>query len=445
MRDPARTGAPGRLDRRTAWVVLLTAVSALAALAWALVPWDWVPGGSLRPAAPTDLLTPSEIARAESYNGFVRPLSQLSYVVALAVVIALGLSPWGARLVARLPRAVRGRWWLHIPVATLAVTLLQRLVTVPPGLAIRDRNLEEGLTRQPLGPWFVDRLLSLLVAWVVTTLLVLVLLGAARRWPRRWFLGAGTAAAALTFAVSLLYPLTVEPLFNRFTPMPDSTLRSSLLQLADEVGVEVDEVLVADASRRTTTLNAYVSGYGGTRRIVLYDTLLEELDPDEIRSVVAHELGHAKNQDVLLGTGLGALGILAGVAALALLLDTAALRRRADGGDVGQPGVVPLVLALAAVGGFAASPAQNVVSRAIEARADRVSLEVTQDRAAFDRLQRELARRSLADPTPPRYSYLWFASHPTAVQRWGIAAALLPGQPPGSPPGEDARSGGGAG
>jgi STE24 endopeptidase len=266
------------------------------------------------------------------------------------------------------------------------------------------------------------------------TLLVLVVVGAARRWPRRWFLAAGTAAAVLTFAVSLLYPLLVEPLFNRFTPMPESPLRSSILELADEVGVEVQEVLVADASRRTTTLNAYVSGFGGTRRIVLYDTLLAELDPDEVRSVVAHELGHARHQDVLFGTGLGALGVLAGVATLALLLDAAPLRRRAEVSGPGDPRVVPLVVALAALGTFLASPAQNVVSRAVEARADRVSLEVTQDRAAFERLQRELTRRSLGDPTPPRYSYLWFASHPTSVQRLGIAAALLPDQPPAGPP-----------
>jgi STE24 endopeptidase len=107
--------------------------------------------------------------------------------------------------------------------------------------------------------------------------------------------------------------------------------------------------------------------------------------------------------------------------------------------------VVPLVLALATAGAFLASPVQDVVSRAIEARADRVSLEVTGDRGAFERLQAALARRSLADPTPPRYSYLWFATHPTALQRLGIAAALLPDEPPAGPPGNGARPGDGAG
>ena len=431
MHDAATTGARERLDRRPAWLLLLGSLGLLVLLGGALVPWDWVPGAQLRPAAPQDVLTEREVARAESYSGYVRPLSQMSYAGALAVALALGVTSVGARAVGRLPE----RWWVRAALATLAVTALQRLLTLPLGLAVRERNLEEGLTRQALGPWLLDRLLSLLVAWGVATLLVLVVIGAARRWPRRWYLPAGAGAAVLTFVVSLLYPLLVEPLFNRFTPMSEGPLRSSILRLADATGVEVEEVLVADASRRTTTLNAYVSGYGGTRRIVVYDTLLADLEPDEVRAVVAHELGHARHQDVLLGTGLGALGMVAGTTALALLLDTRRLRRRVGHAGPGDPAVVPLVLALAAVATFLASPVQNLVSRAVEARADRVSLEVTGDRAAFERVQRALTRRSLADPTPPTYSYLWFASHPTVVQRWGIAAALLPG-PSAPAPGE---------
>ena len=139
---------------------------------------------------------------------------------------------------------------------------------------------------------------------------------------------------------------------------------------------------------------------------------------------------------MLLGTGLGAIGVLSGTALLALLLDAAPVRRRAGVASPADARVVPLVLALAALGAVLASPVQNVVSRAVEARADRVSLEVTGDRPAFERLQRELTRRSLAEPTPPTASYLWFASHPTVVQRLGIAAALLPDQPGAGAPGE---------
>ena len=135
-------------------------------------------------------------------------------------------------------------------------------------MLVRERRLEEGLTEQGPGGWLADLGLNLLVSWVVLTLLCLLVVGAARRSPRRWFLWAGGGVAAATFAGSLLYPVVVEPLFNDFEPMAPGQLRSSLLQLAEEEGVAVDEVLVTDASRRTTTLNAYVSGLGETRRIV---------------------------------------------------------------------------------------------------------------------------------------------------------------------------------
>ncbi len=135
------------------------------------------------------------------------------------------------------------------------------------------------------------------VSWLVnavgTSLVVLVVVGTARRWRTWWPAVAGGTAAVLVMLGSFVYPVLVEPLFNQFTPLPDGPLRTAVLRLADEEGVHVDDVLVADASRRTTTLNAYVSGYGSTRRVVLYDNLVRDVPQDQVLSVVAHELGHA--------------------------------------------------------------------------------------------------------------------------------------------------------
>ena len=136
----------------------------------------------------------------------------------------------------------------------------------------------------------------------------------------------------LSLAGSFLYPVVVEPLFNHFTPMSSGPLKQSILRLADREGVHVDDVLVADASRRTTTVNAYVSGLGNTRRVVVYDNLLTDLTPAEARVVIAHELGHAKDHDVLLGTTLAAVGSVGAIALLALILDAEPVRRRARGG-----------------------------------------------------------------------------------------------------------------
>ena len=395
MTDPGRA----ELARRPAFLVAAVSFALVGGLALWLVPWSWVPGGTLIPARASQLFTGEQIARAEHYSWLKRGLGWPSYFLSLALLLALALTSRGSRLVRRV---VDGRrWWLAVPLGVVAVLLAQRLVTLPFGIASHVVDRHYGISRQGWVAWSVDLLTSLAVATVVTTLLVLVVVAAARRSPRWWFAWAGGTALVLSLAGSFLYPVVVEPLFNHFTPMAAGPFKQSILRLADREGVHVDDVLVADASRRTTTVNAYVSGLGSTRRVVVYDNLLRDLTPAEARVVIAHELGHAKHHDVLLGTTLAAVGSVGAIALLALVLDAGPVRRRARVSGPGDPAVLALVLALAGVGSFLVSPVQNTVSRAIEARADRTSLETTHAGATFVRMQRRLALASLSDPTPP--------------------------------------------
>jgi STE24 endopeptidase len=183
----------------------------------------------------------------------------------------------------------------------------------------------------------------------------------------------------------------------------------------------VRDVLVADASRRTTALNAYVSGFGSTRRIVVYDTVLATVPPDEIESIVAHELGHVATDDVLTGTLMGALGAAAGVAALGWLLTWRPLLRRAGADGPGDPRVVPVLLFVVAAAGLLATPVQNLVSRQLEARADLHALDLGRDPAAFVAMQERLAQASLAQPEPPRVWHLLLGDHPTEAERVAMA------------------------
>jgi STE24 endopeptidase len=411
-----------QLNRRGAVALLVVSVAALAVAAGLLVPWHWVPGGRLVPMPADELFTAAQIRRGEEFARVARLLSWSSLAVSLAVAGVLGLTPLGARLATRL--SGRRRWWLTVPIVTLAVLLFGRLATLPFALALRQRNLDYGLTRQSLAGWFGDWGRSLLVDTVISSLLLLVLIGLMRRRPRDWYVAGAAATLVLTFLGSLLYPVVIEPLFNRFTPMPDGPFKAAVLRLAAKEEVAVDDVLVADASRRTTTYNAYVSGFGGTRRVVVYDNLVEGLPRGEALVVVAHELAHAKNDDVLVGTFLGALGGVAGVSALALLLDARAVRSRTGTGGEADARLVPLVLALVAVGSLLASPAVNTVSRAIEARADRVSLAATGDDPAFVAMQHRLAVQAARDPTPPALTQFWFGTHPTVLERAGLPSSL---------------------
>ena len=412
---------PG-VARRPAFALAVGSAVLFVVLAVLLVPWDWIPGGKLVPASASDVFTPSEIARAEQFSKARRYLGWASYFLSLLLAVLLGFTRLGAALVRRLTGSIR--WWIAVPLGALALLLLGRLVTFPFSVAIQNRELDYGLSNQAWGSWAVDYAKSFLVAWVLTSLLLLVVVGAARRSPRYWFAWAGALVAALTVVASFVYPVVVEPLFNRFTPMAEGTFKASILELADREGVEIDDVLVSDASRRTTTLNAYVSGFGGTRRVVVYDNLLKELTPAEARVVIAHELAHAKHNDVVVGTLLGAVGGVFGISLLALLLDSDFARRRSGASGPGDPAAVAVILALAAVAGFFVSPVENTVSRAIEARADGESIRVTDEGGVFIDMQHELAVHSLSDPTPPRLSQLWFGSHPTVLQRAGIPAAL---------------------
>jgi STE24 endopeptidase len=194
-------------------------------------------------------------------------------------------------------------------------------------------------------------------------------------------------------------------------------------------------VLVADASRRTNSLNAYVSGFGATRRIVVYDTLLKDATPDEVRIIVAHELGHAKAGDVLWGTFVGALGVALAVCGLALLLRWQWLLDRGGVHGPEDARAVGLLLALVALISFVSGPGQNLVSRRIEARADLHSLNLTDEPDQFVAMQRRLATVNLSDLDPSPLVFGMFATHPTAPQRIALARTWaeihhLPAPPP---------------
>ena len=407
-------------SRRLCLVLVGVSLVVLVVLGALLVPWSWVPGGHLVPVRGSEVFTAAQLRRGEEYSSLQRHLGWASLGASLVVSLVLGLTRLGARLVGLLP----GPWWLRALVGTFLLLLVGELVTAPFALASRGHALDVGLTQQSFGSWLRDQGVSLVVSWVFAAVSVLLVLTTARRSPRRWPLWTAVAGVVLTVLGSWVYPVVVEPLFNHFTPLPDGRLRTGILALAREERVPVSEVLVADASRRTTTVNAYVSGFGSTRRVVLYDNLVTDVPERETLVVVAHELGHARYHDVATGTTLACVGVVLGSSLLGLVLGRRRLLDLAGADDPGQPEVVALLLALTALGTLLVSPVQNTVSRAVEARADRASLEATHDYRDFQRIQAQLAVRSLADATPPAWSQFWFGSHPTTLQRVGLARAL---------------------
>jgi STE24 endopeptidase len=390
-----------------------------------------VPPGGRTPVDPTTVMTPERLAAAEAFAATLRPASLASLVLGLVVAGVLALTPWGSRLVRAVARPLGGGWVWQVLLGVAALAIVGRLVTLPLsayGEVVRHRY---GLSTRSWPLWARDVAVSTAIDAAMTAVALLGLIWLARRAPRSWWAWAAAGAAGLVVVVSFLWPVLIEPAFNRFDPLPAGELRTELLELAERNGTPVQDVLVSDASRRTTALNAYVSGFGSTRRIVLYDTVLEQLPDDEIASIVAHELGHVATDDVLTGTLMGALGSAAAVAGLGWLLTRTPLLRRSGATSAADPAVIPLVLFLAAVGTLISAPVQNGVSRAIEARADVRALDLTADPDAFIYMQRRLAATNLSDPTPPAAWHWLFGSHPTAPQRVAMAHdwARLPERP----------------
>jgi STE24 endopeptidase len=396
---------------------------AVAVVIAVVTPWHLLPTppGGRTPVDPASAFTPAQLARAEDFASMLRPASLASLLLGLAVSAVFGLTRAGAATVRAVARPLGGGWVWQVLLGTMAILVAGRLVTLPLaayGEMVRHRF---GLSTRGWGLWARDVATATGINAGLTAVGLLALVALARRAPRSWWAWAAGGAAALVVVGSFLYPLLIEPAFNRFEPMPASALRTELFALAERSGTPVQDVLVADASRRTTALNAYVSGFGSTRRIVVYDTVLDHLSDAEVESIVGHELGHVAADDVLTGTLIGALGTGAGVALLGWLLGATPLLRRAGATGPGDGQVVGLLLFLLALGTLVSTPVQNLVSRHIEARADLHALDLTQDPASFVAVQRELGVANLSDPDPPAVWQWFFGSHPTVPQRIAFA------------------------
>ena len=411
-------------SRTAAVVVFVVALAVLVAALAVLVPWGTAreATGSIPPDAAVDFST-SEIALGDRLARLLLVPGLTSLGVSLTLTVALGFTPVGARIVQAVARPLGGGWFWQAALGGLVLLLIVRLATLPFGAWAESVRRANGLSTRSWPSWGIDVAKGFGVSAVVTVVALTVLIGLARRWPEWWWVAGSLGAAALVVVVSFAYPLVVEPIFNKFTPMADGQLRTDLLMLAEQDGVVVDDVLVADASRRTSTLNAYVSGFGNTRRIVVYDTLLEQAPDAEVEAVVAHELGHVSDRDVVVGTALGALGAMSLVLLLYLVAGWLPLDRWSGVAGVGDGRSIAFLLAFVAVVSFVSTPVQSAVSRQIEARADLHALDLTEDPQAFAEMQRRLATISKADVTPNRALYRWFGTHPTAAARLATARA----------------------
>jgi STE24 endopeptidase len=370
--------------------------------------------GLIDPAAASarDYFTPAQLEKARDFRGTQRTIGLASLGLSGAVLVLLVAKP-PRRLRRALARA-GARPLAGAAAVGAGLTLLLTTVELPLAAVSHERSRDVGLATQTWGPWLGDVAKSTAIGALFSAggaaLAVLVI----RRFPRRWWLPGAGALVALSTVLVILSPVVIDPLFNKFEPLPDGALRQDVLGLARKAGVDVGQVYRVDASRRTTGTNAYVWGLGKTKRVVIYDTLIDKYPEEQTRSVVAHELSHVKHRDVPRG-----LLWLAIVAPAGVFLVKELGERFNRGQSLGLPAAIPALALSVSIVSFTLGSASNVLSRQVEHRADDFALELTNDPAAFIDLQRRLAITNIADPDPPRLYHLIFGTHPTTMERIG--------------------------
>jgi STE24 endopeptidase len=352
-----------------------------------------------------------EIDRGRRY---ARP--QLGLMLTRSLIDAAAL----ARLVARPPAPLRRTW--SRPAAGGAATaaglsLALSLPTLPLRAISRRRAMAVGLDTQSWGAWTADAAKASVIQTAFAAGAGAAVIAGTRRFPRQWWAPMGVGTVVFGAGLAALAPVVLDPIFNDFTPLPEGELRSDVLALALDAGVTVGEVFSVDASRRTTAANAYVTGLGPTKRVVLFDTLLDRYSRDEIRLVVAHELAHVAHRDVRRGLAYAAIVAPATALAVQRLSWEISPER-------GTPATLPAVALAAMLISGPIGLIANRLSRAMERRADHFALELAGTPDAFVSFERTIALQNVADVDPPRWVSRLLATHPPTSERIGAAVAF---------------------
>jgi STE24 endopeptidase len=374
------------------------------------------------PSAATDpalgaRFTEEQIARHGTYRAPTYLAFALTTVLPIAALLLLARGPFAA-LVGRI-EGLRGGWALHAAALAATVTVILALVALPLQY-VRGFAMQQawGLSTQDALGWVTDQGRALLVGAVVAMVAAVAFFGVVRAAPRTWWLWGWGVFTLLTALLVFLYPVVVAPLFNRFTPLDDPSLVARIKEHGVQAGVPIDEVLVADASRRTTAENAYVAGLGATKRMVLFDTLLDSSE-DETVFVAAHELGHRAENHVLKGVLASSAGLLAGFGALYLMSRSGAPWRWGGAEGVSDLRAIPLLLTFLLTAGLVLLPLENALSRRFERHADEIAIELTGDPDTAVGAFRRLAFKNIADLSPPAPIEWALFTHPPIPERIG--------------------------
>jgi STE24 endopeptidase len=392
---------------KVGWFILSAAalIFALLFLGFSLFP------GAINPAA--SKYFPLALAeKARIYNFPPRILYIISFSLQAALLFWLLFSSKGKSLYKGIQKLGQ-KYWFITALSVVCVWLLERLVSLPFSYYLGFYWQKAwGFSTQSQASWWIEYLKSAGIDFILTLIGGLIFFWLVNRLSRYWWVVGAVLFSIWLLVDYLLWPIVISPLFNKFTPISDPHILNMINSLARQAGMHLSGIFVMDASKQTTLANAYFTGIGSSKRIVIYDTLLRNYSLSEIKAVIAHEMGHWRHNDVIHGLLYGMLGGVAAFGLLAFLLKPWLTKITKKPPELWAALQLALLLLL-----FVSNPVQNAVSRGMELRADAFSLKLTRNLPAEIKLQKDLARTSLADVSPPSF-IVWFSyDHPSPVAR----------------------------
>ena len=386
------------------------------------------------PAAATrawlDTVPPDKRARSDAYFEGGYWLLLWDFLLAAAISIFLLQSRISARL-RDIAEGITRFKWLQVWLYALPFVLISAILTFP--LTVYESFVREhqyGMATQTFGPWFGEQVIGLIVALVFLPVLLVVLYWVFRAAPKSWWIWGTVVVAVFSMIGSFILPVFVLPLFNKYKPINDSSIRDPILAMARANEIPVDQVYEFDASRQTKRISANVAGFLGTTRIALNDNLLKRCTLPEIRQVMAHEMGHyVLNHGVKL-TIYSSLFFFAGFLITRVFFDKVLHRWGGGWGvrDIADPAGLPLLMLIIGVYSLLLTPIQNSSVRITEREADAFGINTSREPDGFAAVSLKLGEYRKLDPG--KWEEIIFFDHPSGRARIRMAmdwkAAHLP-------------------
>lgn len=389
------------------WIPLmvLTLLFSLLYLWYAIFP------SQIRPEA-VNLFGWEQIQQGQDYSRGIRVSYILNFILQVLFLVWFLASGRGSRLSQACEQWFPGKKWLSYLAFYFAIWSVLAIIRLP-FTFFSGYYWQQvwGFSTQSLTFWWVDLLKESMLDLILTSVGVYFLFFTFRTWPRTWWIICSIFFSLWLVIQSLLWPILIAPMFNNFQPIENPEMISLVNELADKADLAIDEMLVMDASKRTTKANAYFAGVGETKRIVLYDNLLNQYRLEEIKAVIAHEMAHWQKGHIARGLFLGVLGSFLVWGGAYLVLRPEMSRRHIP------PLVWAVFLLFILQVNFVSAPLQNSISRQMEIEADQTAVFLTGESSAAIQLQINLALRNRSDLSPPGFIEWFSYTHPSVLTR----------------------------